>query len=168
MLSRRAFFAGSALLVMLGPLQAAPIDPKAHLTALYARITAGKGDAGGQQYWANPSTRAKTFSAGVVALWAKAEAKAKAMDDVGPIDFDPFTNSQDPQVKSATVELLEQQEKTAKLRVVLSGPGYSADDKSEGTLVVDLVREGEAWKIDDIWGSVAGDPWSLRGLLSMQ
>jgi hypothetical protein len=46
--------------------------------------------------------RAKHLSKSLVALWASADARTRKRD-VGPIDFDPVTNSQDPDVKSFKV-----------------------------------------------------------------
>ncbi len=168
MSSRREVLAAglaiAASLVAPGAFAEEP-TPEAHMKGLYARITAGKGDSGGQQYWTEPKVRARFFSAALVKTWAKAEAKAKASDDVGPIDFDPFTNSQDPQVKSVAIERLDDDGPLAKVRVTLQGGGQTGAD---GKLVFDLIKEAGAWKIDNVYGSGSGDPWNLRALLSMQ
>lgn len=139
------------------------VSAEAHLAGLYKKITAGKGDSGGQIYWSEPKDRPKWFSAALVKLWAEAEKRAKSRgDDLAPIDFDPFTNSQDPSVKSYKIEKLDAVAPITKLRITLAG-GYSGGD---GILVFDLVQE-KGWKIDDIQGSAGGDRWSLREILAM-
>lgn len=137
---------------------------EAFLGSIYKKLAAGKGDSGGQIYWLEPKDRPKWFSAALVKLWAAAEKRAKARDDeLGPIDFDPFTASQDPQLKGFKIEKLDAVPPVTKLRVVLSG-GY--ETPADGTLVFDLVQE-KGWKIDDIQGSTGGDRWSLKDILAM-
>lgn len=136
---------------------------EAWLSGLYKKLAAGKGDSGGQIYWLEPKDRPKWFSAALVKAWSGAEARAKARgEEIGPVDFDPFTNSQDPMVKGFKLEKLDAVAPVTKLRVTLSG-GYTAGD---GILVFDLVQE-KGWKIDDIQGSSGGDRWSLKEILAM-
>jgi hypothetical protein len=78
---------------------ATPNDPTAILTAIYTRVTKGKGDSGGGFVIENKAAKAKYLSKELIALWAKADAHTPK-GDVGPIDFDPVTNSQDSDVKS--------------------------------------------------------------------
>jgi hypothetical protein len=155
--------AASLALVSAAPLRAEEPNAQAHLTAIYKKIASGKGDQGGQTYWVEPKDRAKWFSAALVKLWAAAEARAKSRgDEMGPIDFDPFTNSQDPRVKSFQIEKLDAVAPVTKLRVTLAGD-YEA---GAGVLVFDLVQE-KGWKIDDIQGATGGDRWSLKEILAM-
>ena len=81
---------------------AAPDDPAGILTAIYTRVAKGKGDGGGAFVIQNKAGRTKYLSNALVALWAKADARTKKGDG-GPVDFDPVTNSQDPDVKSFKV-----------------------------------------------------------------
>ncbi len=134
------------------------------LGAIYKKLSAGKGDSGGQIYWLEPKDRAKWFSAALVKQWGAAEDRAKARgDEASPIDFDPFTNSQDPQLKGYKIEKLDAVPPVVKLRVTLKG-GY--ETAGDGVLVFDLVQE-KGWKIDDIQGSAGGDRWSLKEILAM-
>jgi hypothetical protein len=89
---------------------AAPDDPVGIVTAIYTRAAKGKGDGGGGFVIENQAAKAKYLSKSLVALWAKAVARTRK-GDVGPIDFDPVTNSQDPDVKSFKV-VAEKQEAT--------------------------------------------------------
>ena len=81
---------------------AAPNDPVAILTAIYTRAAKGKGDGGGAFVIENKAAKAKYLSKSLIALWAKADAHTPK-GDVGPVDFDPVTNSQEPDVKSFKV-----------------------------------------------------------------
>jgi hypothetical protein len=87
---------------------AAPDDPVGIVTAIYTRAAKGKGDGGGGFVIENQAAKAKYLSKSLVALWAKAVARTRK-GDVGPIDFDPVTNSQDPDVTSFKV-VAEKQE----------------------------------------------------------
>ncbi|NLH82391.1 MAG: hypothetical protein GX458_16315 [Phyllobacteriaceae bacterium] len=137
---------------------------EAFLGAIYKKLAAGKGDSGGQIYWLDAKDRTKWFSAALVKQWAAAEDRAKAGgDEASPIDFDPFTNSQDPQLKGYKIEKLDAVPPVTKLRVTLKG-GYATP--GDGVLVFDLVQE-KGWKIDDIQGSAGGDRWDLKEILAM-
>src|ERR1700722_3232685 len=107
MITRRAIFSGCATVVLAGALSrrtlaASPDDPLAIINAIYARAAKGKGDGGGGFIIENKAAKAKYLSKALVALWAKADAHTPK-GDVGPVDFDPVTNSQEPDVKSFTV-----------------------------------------------------------------
>src|SRR5258708_3465927 len=91
-------FAGA---IPLSAFAAAPDDPVAILNAIYARAAKGKGDGGGAFIIETKAAKAKYLSKALVALWAKADAHTPN-GDVGPVDFDPVTNSQEPDVKSFT------------------------------------------------------------------
>src|SRR5580693_3414987 len=79
-----------------------PNDPVAIVNAIYARAAKGKGKGGGAFIIENKAAKAKYLSKSLADLWAQADAHTPK-DDVGPIDFDPVTNSQEPDVKSFKV-----------------------------------------------------------------
>jgi hypothetical protein len=85
-----------------------PADPSAIVTAIYSRAAKGKGDGGGAFIIENKAAKAKYLSKALVALWAKADAHTPK-GDVGPVDFDPVTNSQEPDVKSFKVATEKQE-----------------------------------------------------------
>ncbi len=138
-------------------------DPVAILTAIYARAASGKGDGGGAFIIESKAAKAKYLSKSLIALWAKADAHTPK-GDVGPVDFDPVTNSQDPDVKSFKVAPEKQEADKATIAVTLSG---HRQDRKPGDEVVryEMVREAGAWKIDDIKGSADGEAWSVRAML---
>ena len=137
-------------------------DPSAIVTAIYRRAAKGKGDSGGQFLWADKAARPKFFSNAMVALWAQAEAKTEG--DGGPIDFDPVTNSQDPNLKSFKVAAEKQTATTATASATMLG-GWPRKFSADETVHYDFVREGGQWKIDDIRGAMDGTPWSVREML---
>ena len=97
-------------------------------------------------------------------MWARADAHT-AKGDVGPIDFDPVTNSQDPDVKSFKVAAEKLEADKAVIAVTITG--HTARAKPSDEIVrYNFVRDDGKWKIDDISGTVDGEAWSIRDMLS--
>lgn len=164
MFTRRSLIAAS-LLASITPTLAqttTPSDPAAILTAIYTRAAKGKGDGGGAFIIENKAAKAKYLSKALVALWAKADAHTRK-GDVGPVDFDPVTNSQEPDVKSFKVDAENMEADKAVITVTITG---HRNDRKPADQVVryDFVREAN-WKIDDIKGSSDGEAWSIRKML---
>lgn len=136
-------------------------DPAAIVTGIYKKAAAGKGDSGGQFLWLKARDRSKTMSKSLIALWAKAE-KAEKPGEMGAIDFDPVTNSQDPQVRFFDVKTEKQDDTTA---TVAASFGVQRKEPPI-TVRYDFVREGNLWKIDNIRGEVEKTPWSVREMLT--
>jgi hypothetical protein len=142
---------------------AAPDDPAGILTTIYTRVAQGKGDGGGAFVIQTKAARTKYLSNGLVVLWAKADARTKKGDS-GPVDFDPVTNSQDPDVRS--FKLAAEQQGAGKATVTIESHQREARaNAADKTIRYDFVHEASRWKIDDIKGAVDGSPWSVRALL---
>ena len=91
---------------------------------------------------------------------------AHARGDVGPIDFDPVTNSLDPDVTSFKVVAEKQEADKATVAVTIESHQRETRAKAaDKTIRYDFVHEAGQWKIDDIKGAVDGSPWSVRALL---
>ncbi|MCD0421605.1 DUF3828 domain-containing protein [Rubrivivax sp. JA1024] len=135
-------------------------DPAALLTRLYK--AAAKDNAGGA-FVNNAKERSKYLSTSLAALWTKAEAKVPD-GEIGPIDFDPVSNSQDPDIKSFVIKTEQQDDARATLAVALIG-SQRRKVAADSVIHYDLVRDGTSWRIDDIRGSVEGQPWSVRQML---
>jgi Protein of unknown function (DUF3828) len=166
MLTRRIFVT-SALLATASPAFAvmpAASDPVAILTAIYTRAAKGKGDGGGAFVIENKAAKAQYLSKALVALWSKADAHTPK-GDVGPVDFDPVTNSQEPDVKSFKVEPEKMEADKATIAVTITG---HRNDRKPADMIVryDFVREVNSWRIDDIKGSSDGEAWSIRKMLT--
>lgn len=142
-----------------------PTDPAGIVTAIYTRAAKGKGDGGGGFIIENKAAKAKYLSKSLVALWAKADAHTPK-GDVGPVDFDPVTNSQEPDVKSFAVTAEKHDADKIALAVVITGRNAPARKLADRTIRYEFVRDGAEWKIDDIKGASDGEPWSLRAMLA--
>ena len=143
------------------PSQSGPVEI---INAIYARAAKGKGDGGGAFVIETKTAKAKYLSKSLVALWAKADANT-AKGDVGPIDFDPVANSQEPDVKSFKVVAEKLEADNAVIAVTIIG--HTARAKASDDIVrYNFVREDGKWKIDDISSTVDGEAWSIRGLLT--
>lgn len=155
----------AALLASILPCHAgAADDPAGILTAIYTRVAKGKGDGGGT-FVIQKAARTKYLSNALVALWARADARTKKGDS-GPVDFDPITNSQDPDVKSFKVAAEKQAADKAIIAVTIESHQREARaNAADKTIRYDFVQEAGQWKIDDIKGAVDGSPWSVRTLL---
>lgn len=138
-------------------------DPVGIVTAIYARAASGKGDNGGAFIIDTKAAKAKYLSRSLVALWAKADARTPK-GDVGPVDFDPVTNSQDPDVKSFEITAEKLEADRATIAAAFSGHRTTLKAPDQ-TVRYDFVRDANQWKIDDIRGATDGKPWSIREML---
>jgi Protein of unknown function (DUF3828) len=145
-----------------GAAQPSQNDPVGIINAIYARVA--KGDGGGTFVIETKAAKAKYLSKSLVTLWAKADANTQK-GDVGPIDFDPVTNSQDPDVKSFKVEAEKVEADKAVIAVTITGRAARAKP-SDAIVRYNFVREDGKWKIDDISGTSDGEAWSVREILS--
>jgi hypothetical protein len=135
-------------------------DPVAIVTSIYTRATKGRGDGGGGFVIENKAAKAKYLSKSLIELWAKADAHTPK-GDVGPVDFDPVTNSQDPDVKSFKVDA----EKLETDKAVIAGRNTPPRKGADQVVRYAFVHEGDKWRIDDIKGASDGEPWSIRAML---
>jgi hypothetical protein len=157
--------AAALLATVLPRHTAAADDPAGILTAIYTRVAEGKGDGGGTFVFENKAAKAKYLSKSLIALWAKADARRRKGDG-GPVDFDPVTNSQDPDVKSFKVVAEKQETDKATVAVTIDSHQGPPPKPADQTIRYDFVREGGGWKIDEIKGAVDGKAWSLRAMLT--
>ncbi|MGC2777706.1 MAG: DUF3828 domain-containing protein [Bradyrhizobium sp.] len=160
------------LLSLAGVLAAAPLyaqapaqDPVGLMTAIYTRVAKGKGEDGGNFVIESKAARAKYLSKSLAAQWAKMDARTPK-GEVGAVDFDPITNSQDPDVAAFKVTPEKQEADQATLAVTITGHRNARKEQADNVIRYDLVREAGQWKIDDIRGAVDGQPWSIRAILT--
>jgi len=169
MINRRLLMLSLAGVLAASPLYAqAPSssgDPAAIVTAIYTRVVKGKGDGGGTFVIESKTARATYLSKSLAGLWTKMDARTPK-GDVGAIDFDPVTNSQEPDVASFKVTAEKQEADKATIAVAIRGHGEARKEQADEVIRYDFVREADQWKIDDIRGAVDGKPWSIRAMLS--
>jgi Protein of unknown function (DUF3828) len=168
MITRRTLFLTGLLVGGImrgaGAAQSSPNAPVAIINTIYTRAAKGKGDGGGTFIIENDAAKAKYLSKSLVGLWARADAHTPK-GDVGPIDFDPVTNSQDPDVKSFKVIADKLETDKAVIAVTISGRTARAKP-SDDIVRYNFVRDDGNWKIDDISGTMDGEAWSVRDILA--
>jgi uncharacterized protein DUF3828 len=138
-------------------------DPVAIVTAIYTR--AAKGTGGGGFVIENKAAKTKYLSKSLIELWAKADARTPK-GDVGPVDFDPVTNSQEPDVKSFKVDTEKLEADRAIIAVTITGRNTPSRKGADQVVRYEFVREADKWRIDDIKGASDGEPWSIRAMLA--
>lgn len=171
MITRR-LFAGAAIALSASALSPVALlaqvpkssDPPGIVSAIYERVTKGSGD--GAFLIESNTAKAKYLSKSLIALWTKADAHTPK-GDVGPVDFDPVTNSQAPSVKSfvASTEKLDSATATISVKMTRDHE-VPRTNPADDVVRYDFTRDGGHWKIDDIRGAVDGKPWSVRALLT--
>jgi hypothetical protein len=165
MVTRRLALA-AVLAIIAAPALAAADTPEAFLTAIYSRITAGDGTTGGAPF-TDRAGRSRVFVADLARIWDKADADAEKNGEIGPIEFDPFTDSQDPLVRRFTVRTLEATAERALSRVSLFRDRKSkAGEKPETVLDFTLKREAGGWRIEDIARKGGEMPWTLAEIFA--
>ncbi len=162
-MNRRAFLAAVAGLAPIARATAAPKipdDPKAIVVEIY-RLSAGKnGKYEGSSAFTTPSVRKRWFSRKFLAAVVADERAAKG--EVGNIDFDPVTASQDPSVKNLTIS----DESKSADNAVVSAEFFSFDEKTSTVVRYFFIREGGGWKLDNMTCVAPSDTkWNLRELL---
>ena len=125
-------------------------DPAKLLAAIYAQYKPGVDFPDADFTRAQQSKR----------LNALYDADAKeAGDEIGRIDFDPYVNGQDYDIKDLVIDQPAYAGGKALVHVTFSNFDTPQD------LGILLVREGKAWKVDDIWTSNADYSYDLLDLL---
>ncbi len=170
MITRRALVSMATTGLLAAPWRTALADPPtantpvAIINAVYARVASGKGDGGGTFIFETKAAKTKYLSKSLTELWTRADARTPK-GDVGPVDFDPVTNSQDPDVKSFTVNAEKSDAASALVAVTITGNRAPRGNAADAVIRYAFVRDGGHWKIDDIKGAVEGKPWSIRAML---
>jgi hypothetical protein len=141
-------------------------DASRFIESIYAQ---GHEDAVWSQ-WLDSGKRGVWFSRDLTALWNKCDARASQLKDpLGALEFDIATNSQLgwDSFKGFAVSVASQSAGRAVVNARLETGANTDSPKfdSDNVIHYDLVREGGAWKIDNVRSTIDGKPWSLRGLL---
>ncbi len=157
----RSLFSLVLALHMAAPALAAEATPEAVVQQIYSGKTP---TTRGLDIIDNKKLRAKFLSKDLAAAVKKDIDQAAKSNDVGALDFDPVSDSQDPMIKDLKIEPLSVQGDKAQVKV-----SFNTYDPQRDELLYDLVKEGGQWHVYDISkkGS-AEDAWSLRALLSLK
>ena len=153
-----------ALMTFATPASAqAPREPEAIVKSLYEAVmkptTPGFGAA--------PAHR-KLLTTSLKTLWAKADKKVNPTGkELGAIDFDAVSMSQDPNIASYVLKTEKQDDQhMTVVATFVIGPNSTHTGQKE-VVNYDFLREGNAWKIDNIRSTIEGKPWTLRDNLAM-
>lgn len=132
-------------------------EPRDIVDAIYKAAAADvkKGRAGPFE---NRAMREAYFSKGFDVAVTAAETKA-AHDGDTVLGFDPISATQDAELKKVTL-------KTDVLELNRAVVSASFMNHGQPTVVTyDFVKEGGAWKVDDIKGTTEKEAWSVRKIL---
>jgi hypothetical protein len=78
------------------------------------------------------------------------------------LDFDPVTNSQDPSVRNLSIDV----ERADAASAIVAASFDSEGAKARNVVRYVFVRDGGAWKIDDLRGQNGDDKWDLREIMN--
>ena len=150
--STMVLLAAAAVVVPSAALAAGESSPADVTTAIYAIYAGPKGDY--QTGNLDDKRVAAYLSKSLRAALKAMDARSKKLNE--PIlDFDPVTDSQDPQVEKLAI--------AAEGDTAAVATFYSGDVKH--VVRYNFVHEGDAWKVDDISGGADADKWDLRDII---
>jgi hypothetical protein len=148
-------------LLLASPLAAQSADPAAIVKSIYP--DGSQSEAAVSLQMRAPHRHA--LSKALAALWQKSDDATPSEDEPVP-GFDIASNSQDREIARADVKVERRDGRRATVSATLFNKGPRIPyPKSDDIVRYDFVREGGAWKIDDVRSAIHGKPWSLRALL---
>ena len=100
------------------------------------------------------------FEPSLAAAIRKDQTDAEQHNDAPALDFDPFVDAQDWEIAAVNIEVRDTGPNKASATVKFT----NADKPT--TIMLDLVRINNAWKVNDITWSRDGSTSTLRGLLT--
>jgi uncharacterized protein DUF3828 len=151
--------AALAFMATASPASAQTREPEQIVKSLYEAAMKGKQ---GAAFGLNPGDR-RLLTKSLKTLWDKADKKTNPKgDEVGAIDFDMVTMSQDPDIASYQLKTQNSDDQHATVTATfVIGP--SRVDKGQKVVVnYDFLRESGVWKIDNVRSSIDKKPWTLR------
>jgi hypothetical protein len=133
--------------------------------ALVRQIYSGKTPTTkGLDIFNSPKLQSKFLSQDLAAAVKKDSDESAKSGDIGALDFDPVSDSQDPMIKDLRIEPQPVQGDRAQVKV-----SFKSYDPKRDELLYDLVNEGGQWRVFNISKPGSGDEaWSLRQLLSLK
>jgi Protein of unknown function (DUF3828) len=166
MLNRRQFIAFgttaavlTAAVLTVAPANAADAAARAFVTAIY---NAYKGAAGNGISLDNAASIRRYFEPALAALIIKDQKEAESRGDAPVLDGDPFVDAQDWEIKSFDMAIEDVAANKASATVK-----FQNFDKPR-TVILDLVKLREGWRIADITWLRDGETSTLRSLFTQQ
>jgi hypothetical protein len=155
-LSRRAIIVGVAALAPTGTVAtAADVSARGFVAAIYDAYVGKNGN--GVMLDSNQKVQ-RYFEPSLAALITKDQNDAEQRKEVGTLDFDPFVDAQDWDIAAYNVSLGDKGADKASATVTFNNFGKAK------TVVLDLVKVRNEWKISDIAWTPHQNPNTLRAL----
>jgi hypothetical protein len=155
MLTRRNVVIGAASVAIASHAVAADVSAGAFVTAIYDTYVGKKGN--GVTLDSDQNVR-HYFAPSLAALILKDQSLAARRKEVGTLDFDPFVDAQDWDIAAFDVAVSDKGPDKANATVNFNNFG------NPKTVVLDLVRIRNEWKIGDIAWTPHENPNTLRAL----
>jgi hypothetical protein len=163
----RITFAALCLLASIAPLAAQTREPESIVKALYDTTIRNMDKPTPPPFgWNNKKRQLLTTS--LDTLWKRADKKVNPTGrELGVIDWDLVSNSQDPSVKSFVLKTESRDDQRATIAATFTiGDNHTHSGQKE-TVHYDFLRENASWKIDNVRLTIEGKPWALRPHLEM-
>jgi hypothetical protein len=155
MLTRRILLAGACAAALAAPAAAADAAAVAFVTAIYAAYK-GK-DAKGVALDSDAALR-RYFEPGLAALIGKDQKAAARRHDAPTLDGDPFVDAQDWDIATVDISISDTANTTARATATFKNAGTPT------TVVLDLVKLNNDWRVSNITWQHDGKPETLRQL----
>jgi hypothetical protein len=150
---------GAACVAAARPAEAADTSAHDFVAAIYDTYV---GKAGNGIALDTDQAVQRYFEPALAALIRKDQTDAERRNEVATLDFDPFVDAQDWDIAAFTVAITDAGPGKAKATVKFNNSGKPS------TVVLDLVKLGNAWKISDISWQPHEEPHTLRGLYAQR
>jgi hypothetical protein len=155
MLTRRTIMLGAASAVIAAPARAADPSATAFVTAIY---NAYKGKNAKGIRLDNEAGIRRYFEPSLAALMIKDEKDAARRHEVPNLDGDPFVDAQDWDIAAVNIAVADTASNAASATATFSNSGTPA------TVVLDLIKTGNDWRVRDITWQHDGKKETLREL----
>lgn len=130
-------------------------DPQSVVAAIYKEELKSSGTD-----WMTRKGRSHYLTSSLLSLWNRAEDQQPKDDELGMIDFDLAADTNGLTLAGFDPKIEKQGTDTATIAVKLR---YKEKGQRPGLVRYDVIRENDAWKIDEIRTKA----WSLRGILNL-
>ena len=151
------------ILTCFAPALGADQAPDAFVRDLYAAHMPSI-DGKGAGVLADDKLRSRFFATDLAAAIKKDFDDSAKADEVGAIDFDPITDSQDPQVKDLKFDVVSAAGDKAQVKA-----SFDRGEPKRAEIFYDLVKQAGQWHVANVsTKGTAEEAWSLRDLLSMK
>jgi hypothetical protein len=157
MLTRRKTLLGAILATLAGGVQAADSSAHNFVAAIYNTYVGKNGN--GVALDEEAIVR-RYFEPSLAALILKDQKDAARRNEVGALDFDPFVDAQDWDIPAFTVTVSDAGADKATATVKFTDSGKAS------TVVLDLVKINNDWKIANVTWMPHDTPNNLRALFA--